>query len=634
MLVGALCCAAQGSGQVPCINGNAGAYGCSNVDLMAVLSPAQLGVPGTNASINDVWGWVDPLTGSEYALVGCLDGTAFVDVTVPTMPVLVGKLPTHTVNSIWRDIKVHADHAFIVSEAPGHGLQVFDLTRLRNVANPPVTFTEDAHSGLFGNAHNIAIDETAGMAYVVGSNQCSGGLYMFNISTPTSPTLAGCYALDGYIHDTQCVTYTGPDPDHQGKRICFNSHSGNPDKKSIVDVTDPTDPQQLAVINWPNARIGHQGWLTEDQHYFLLGDEGDENFYGFNTRTLVFDVTDLDAPVLEGAHFGTQASTDHNLYTLDGLVYEANYTSGLQVLAPVDLGNAQLQEVASFDTYPASAAAGFDGAWSVYPYLTSGHVLISDFDNGLFVVRPRVSVNARVLLEGPFDATAGLMHDSLRVRGLLPTQEPYTAAGYVFQSDGGGEAVDPALLGVSGPDAIVDWVVIELRDPDAPTVVQASRAVLLQRDGDIVEVDGTSPPTLGATSGEYLLAVRHRNHLGVMTALPVPLGILPQTVDLSNGSVALFGTEPTTVDGPFQLLWSGNAVADDELKYTGQGNDRDALLQAIGGAIPTATADGYLPADVTMDGTVKYTGSDNDRDPVLQNVGGTVPTAVRSEQLP
>ncbi|MCB0779731.1 MAG: choice-of-anchor B family protein [Flavobacteriales bacterium] len=619
--------------QVPCINGSAGGYACANVDLMAVLGPAGLGVPGGNASINDLWGWVDPVTGAEYALVGCLNGTAFVDVSTPTGPVLIGNLPTHTTNSIWRDIKVYADHAFIVSEASGHGLQVFDLTRLRNVLTPPVTFTEDAHSGLFGNAHNIAIDEVAGMAYVVGSNQCSGGLYMFDVSIPTSPQLAGCYALDGYIHDAQCVTYSGPDADHQGKRICFNSHSGNPDKKSIVDVTDPTDPERLAVVNWPNARIGHQGWLTEDQRFFLMGDEGDEVSFGFNTRTLVFDVLDLDAPVLVGSHFGTQASTDHNLYTHQGLIHQANYSSGLQILRPVDLSSAQMQEIAWFDTYPPGSSAGYDGAWSVYPYLPSGHVLVSDFDNGLFILRPRVQLQLKVLLSGAFDEVSGLMQDSLRSKGLLPLQEPYSASGSIFVG-GGGEVIDPSVLSVTGQDAIVDWLVIELRDPDTPSVVRASRTALLQRDGDVVDVDGTTLPTLGAAPTAYHIAIRHRNHLGIMTAQAVDVGPVPFELDLTDGSVPLSGAEPTLVLGSRHLMWSGNAIGDTALKYTGQDNDRDAILQVIGGVVPSATVTGYLNADVNLDGRVKYVGVSNDRDPVLLHVGGSVPTAVRQEQLP
>ena len=620
-------------GQVPCENGSAGPYGCHAVDLYSVMSPAQLGVTGSSPSVNDCWGWTDPQTQREYALVGCRNGSAFVDITDPVAPVLVGTLPSHTSNSIWRDIKVYADHAFVVSEAPGHGLQVFDLTRLRNVPSPPVVFSEDAHFGSFGNAHNLAIDEQAGMAYAVGSDQCWGGLFIIDITDPVVPTLAGCHALDGYIHDTQCVTYAGPDPDHQGARICINSHSGNPDKKTIVDVTDASDVQHLSSINWPDARIGHQGWLTEDHRYFLLGDEGDELFHGFNTRTLVFDVSDLDAPVLIGSHFGTKASTDHNLYVRDGFVFQANYSSGLQVLRPVDLDQAQLEEVAWFDTYPAGSSAGYDGAWSVYPWFPSGNVIVSDYDNGLFVLRPNVRVSVKVCLGGAYEQGTGLMRDDLRQAGLVPLQEPYTGIGMVLPG-GGGESIDAAVLLTQGSEAVVDWVVVELRDVQDPSIVLAARAALLQRDGDVVDVDGASPVRFPLPPHAYRIAVRHRNHLGAMTAAAVEVGLLGTTIDLTDPNLALAGQDATDVQGGVRLLWSGNAVNDDRLKYTGSDNDRDQVLHAIGGVVPTATVSGYHPEDVNLDGTVKYTGASNDRDRILQQIGGVLPTAIRVEQLP
>lgn len=167
----------------PCVGGFAGIYPCSNVDLLAHLSLADLSA----GAGNDSWGWTDAFDGKEYALMGLNNGTAFVDISDPENPVYLGKLPTHTVNSSWRDMKVYADHAFIVSEASGHGMQVFDLTQLRNVVNPPVTFSNTAHYSQFGNAHNIAINEDSGYAYAVGTSTCSGGLHMVNIQTPTSP---------------------------------------------------------------------------------------------------------------------------------------------------------------------------------------------------------------------------------------------------------------------------------------------------------------------------------------------------------------------------------------------------------------------------------------------------------------
>ena len=123
--------------QTPCTNGFAGSYPCNDYDLMSRISLSQMSA----SSGNDSWGWTDSQTSKEYAIIGLNNGTAFIDVSNPTNPVYLGKLPTATGNSLWRDVKVYSDHAFIVSEASGHGMQVFDLTRLRNVSNPPVTFS-------------------------------------------------------------------------------------------------------------------------------------------------------------------------------------------------------------------------------------------------------------------------------------------------------------------------------------------------------------------------------------------------------------------------------------------------------------------------------------------------------------
>lgn len=630
-----LICAFGTRAQTLCVDGQAGPYTCNNVDLLSFLSTASLNGGSTS---NDCWGWTDPLNGNEYALVGTRNGTAFVDITDPVNPIFLGDLPTHTFSSTWRDIKVYADHAFIVSEASGHGMQVFDLTRLRNVVNPPIVFTADVHFGTFGDAHNIAINEQTGRAYIVGSTTSgspveNGGLMILDISDPLIPTLAGSYTLSGYIHDTQCVSYNGPDTDYVGREICLNSHSGNPDQKTIVDVTDPTDVQLIASITWPGARIGHQGWLTEDHKFFLLGDEGDESFAGHNTRTYVFDVQDLDSPVLVGWHDGVNGSIDHNLYTHNSLVWEANYTSGLQVLEPVDLSNDSLSQVAFFDTYPSNNSLGFSGAWSNYPYFPSGNVIVSDYSSGLFVLRPTPTLNARVFLSGPYDATTGLMHDSLRTRGLVPLTEPYTALGYGFIG-GGGESVYPSVLNTVGPDAIVDWCVLELRDAADSTVVLESRAVRLQRDGDLVDLDGVSPVKSRLKIGHYFIVVKHRNHLGVMTGSPKLVSLSTEQYDFTSPGMAVYGVDAMDDIAGVRALWAGDCVMDGTVKYIGSGNDRDALLIAVGGSVPTNTETGYELEDVNLDGVMKYTGTRNDRDIILLTIGGALPTAIRSEQLP
>lgn len=195
--------------QTVCDNGTAGSFPCSDYDLMSQISLSTMSA----GAGNDSWGWTDASTGKEYALIGLNNGTAFIDISDPINPEYLGKLPTATTNSSWRDVKVYNDHAFIVSEAGGHGMQIFDLTRLRNVSNPPQTFTADERYTGFGSAHNIVINEDTGYAYAVGTSTFSGGPHFVNIQDPKNPIAAGGFVSSGgdaYSHDAQVVVYNGP----------------------------------------------------------------------------------------------------------------------------------------------------------------------------------------------------------------------------------------------------------------------------------------------------------------------------------------------------------------------------------------------------------------------------------------
>lgn len=237
----------------------------------------------------------------------------------------------------------------------------------------------------------------------------------------------------------------------------------------------------------------------------------------------------------------------------------------------------------------------------------------------------------RAFIDGAYASGTGMMRDDLRVAGLIPASEPYTAAGFM---PAGSETVTPAVLAVSGNNAIVDWVRVELRDPSVPGSVLLARQALLQRDGDIVDTDGVSAVAFPIASGSFKVAVRHRNHLGCMTAGNITLGPTTASVDLTAPATATYGTDARKTVGAVRVLWAGNAFRDGQLRYLGISNDRDPILTRIGGTLPTTVVPGYWPEDTNTDGNVKYTGADNDRDIILGNVGGTIPTAVRLEQLP
>jgi PKD repeat protein len=248
-----------------------------------------------------------------------------------------------------------------------------------------------------------------------------------------------------------------------------------------------------------------------------------------------------------------------------------------------------------------------------------------------FCIESKVAADIRVFLGGPFDGS-GLMHDSLRVAGSLPLVEPYTALGYPHVGSGG-ETVLPGLFAVVGPTAIVDWVMVELRDPVDPSNVVHTATALVNRSGYVLDVEG-NPLLLDVPQGQYYVAVRHRNHLGCMSAAQLSLSSAPTSIDFTQPTFPTFGIEPRDGNGLFSYLWSGNVLFDSELKYLGANNDRDEILVRIGGSVPTATTAGYFSEDVNMDNQVKYIGGDNDRDPILVNIGGSSPTAIRVEQLP
>jgi len=374
-------------GQTPCENGMAGAYPCNGYDLLSETTASAFG----SDNANDSWGWTDPETGSEYALIGLDDGTAFLNIDDPVNPIYLGRLDTHTVASLWRDIKTYGNYAFIVSEASGHRMQVFDLTRLRDVANPPLDFTEDAHYSGFGNAHNVVINENSGYAYGVGTSTYNGGPHFVDISNPLNPTAAGGFSTDSYSHDGQVITYNGPDTDYIGKEIYIGS---NTSFISIVDITDKSNPQSIANVTYSNTVYTHQGWFTEDHRYFILGDEIDEINFGFNTRSIVFDFEDLDNPQLHFEYDGPTAATDHNGYVKDNVYYLANYTAGIRMIDISNIENQNFEEVGFFDVYPSSDTAGYNGAWNVYPYFESGTLLVTtlrysdqNFVPGMLLIR-------------------------------------------------------------------------------------------------------------------------------------------------------------------------------------------------------------------------------------------------------
>lgn len=264
---------AQSSGPASCVDGMAGEFPCSGVDLKSFVSLPDLGSDGGQGS--DIWGWTDA-EGNEFAIAGIADGSSFVDVTDPENPVVLGFMPTTTVPSNWRDMKVYKNYVYIGSEAQDHGMQCFDMNqlttvakeyrkskdatisrnitaqghvRLNNIFEPTYLYTE------FGSSHNIVINEESGYLYAVGTKTCRGGLHVVDVREPSDPQFVGCYDADGYTHDSECVIYKGPDAEYQGHEICFNY---NEDTLTIVDVTHKDDMRMITRYGYEGAFYTHQ----------------------------------------------------------------------------------------------------------------------------------------------------------------------------------------------------------------------------------------------------------------------------------------------------------------------------------------------------------------------------------------
>jgi choice-of-anchor B domain-containing protein len=363
---------------IKCENGMAGPWPCKGMDLVANLKPSEMDLKG----LNDNWGWTDPETGYEYALVAGQDGLSFVDMHNPYCPVHLGKMPRMTADSIWRDVKIFKTFAYAVSEDDG-GLQTFDLTQLRGLTGPKTW--EPTSENRFGHSHNVAINTDTGHMFVV-LGPCSGGIQVWDLNQDlASPQELGCWS-EKKVHDVHCAVYHGPDTEYVGKEICAVATDRAGDM-TLVDMSDPAKPKTISSDPYPGAAYSHQGWMSEDHRYYIHGDELDEQTNGKPTHTYIWDITDLDKPKYLGVHEAAHDATNHNLYTHNNMVYAANYHAGLRVLSMERIAEGTLDEIAYFDTYPKDDSSQMGSTWSVYPYFESGNIIITAMSEGLFIVR-------------------------------------------------------------------------------------------------------------------------------------------------------------------------------------------------------------------------------------------------------
>lgn len=343
------------------------------VELVSWLPPGEL-LPGSTLA-NDCWGYVTA-GGREIAIIGVTNGVAFVDLLDPSDPQVVATIPGP--GSLWRDVKVYEDYAYIVTEAAG-GIQVVDLSQLDNGV---ATLVNTVTAGGILETHNVAIDEESGYLYRCGGNSRGIRVYDLNVDPVNPPYVAAWNSR--YVHDAQVVTYTsGPWSGRQIAFLCGGLNNGTAQTGlTVLDVTNKGNFFVRDQVYYSNPGYSHQAWLSPDRQTLYLDDELDEGGQK-PTRTIVMDVSDLDDVQVVSSFTADSKAIGHNLYTRDEFIFEANYRSGLRIFDATD--PYAPTEVAWFDTWPEDDRPNFNGLWSNYPYFPSGLVIGSDMEKGLFV---------------------------------------------------------------------------------------------------------------------------------------------------------------------------------------------------------------------------------------------------------
>ena len=383
-----------------CTQGSAGSFPCRNLDFQSQIPLSAFASQPVSAA--NVWGFVDLNDNREYAVVGLRNGTAIVEVTDPANPRQVVTIPGNP--SSWREVKVYQVHdpialrwrayAYVTTEAANSGLQTIDLSGLPNSAVLASTNldTSSQHTLYVSNidyATNVALPGATPYLYVAGSNLSNGAWRSYSLADPASPLYIPTATTNRYMHDSTSLLITDARTAQcsQGHNPCEVLIDFNVEQVEIWDVTNRSQLELLGAATNPNNRYIHSGWPSADQRYVFFHDELEEIQFGLSTRIYTLDLADLRAPTVTTSYTGSTTTTDHNGYTLGNFYYVSHYRRGVVVF---DAANPnQLVEVAHFDNYltPAANSAGTDGTWGVYPFLPSGNILVSDIENGLFVLR-------------------------------------------------------------------------------------------------------------------------------------------------------------------------------------------------------------------------------------------------------
>ena len=351
---------------------------------------------------NDIWGWSDPITQEEYALVGLNDGFACVNVTVPSNP--VEEFYISDLNSTWRDVKTWGNYAYVTTEADA-GLLIVDLSDMTGNTNWHISQFSNPITGAsvtFTAAHNLYIDEN-GICYIFGASNSGGGnpsdgvIFLDVASNAINPVYLGEWD-DEYIHDGMVrgdTLYAG----------CINAGD-----LYIIDVSNKSNPVVLATYQTPNA-FTHNAWVSDDGNYVFTTDEKADSYIAS------YDISDIsNIQEVDRVQSNPESnSIVHNTHVDGNFLVTSWYRDGTIVH---DISNPEnLVQVAYYDSYNGGGNLGpndgFDGCWGTYPFLPSGNIISSDINsgangNGRLLVYERGFTQACYLEGQVTDGTTGL----------------------------------------------------------------------------------------------------------------------------------------------------------------------------------------------------------------------------------
>ncbi|MFK7978717.1 MAG: choice-of-anchor B family protein [Saprospiraceae bacterium] len=534
---------------------------------------------------NDIWGYAD-FSGKEYAIIGSKTKIHFIEVTNPTNPTLIAEFALGS-NTSWRDIKTFGHYAYAVSEGfTNEGLAIFDLC---DIANGQVTKISQINN-VFGKAHNIFIDAKDKRLYAVGSNTQSNGVIVYDLSDPANPVLLTTQTLaGGYIHDIFVQD-----------NLAFCSHGYN--GLYIYDFSNPTTPILKASIE--TGGYNHSSWALNKDNLLIFAQEvptglplGIMDYSGYLNNDLEV-VKSFKKPLLGPDH---QNNTPHNPFMVGDYAVVSYYEDGVVIF---DMTNPlQPDTIAYYDTYPENETyTGYHGCWGVYPYLPSGNIIASDVSSGLFILKPsfdlpttcengrldwnetsidcggicqpctpclqeicgnnldddrdgkidcldeactcegsETQINIKICLEGFYEEVSGQMTSNLKGREVMPVFQPFKIAPFYYA---GRESV------TSFQDNVVDWVLVEARNPDNLEEILAKKAGLLLTDGRIVQADGLQAIQFGTIAAASIhLVVRHKSHLATMSSSLIDLTNSPVTYDFTLGAEQAMGIDQLKLKG-------------------------------------------------------------------------------------